>query len=110
MTIRHDYIAATIKNIRKDLKSLGLSENAAAEALGMSRSTLNAFMNGLYRKNQKRTLKALLNNKGWSPLTTDLLECLLAWDTLAISGALPSLTDLESEDHHKTQGVNMAAE
>lgn len=78
--LRIDYHSEATRLIREDLSRLQVSERSAADGIGISNSTFNAFLNMEYRKAQSKTLKKLLDCMIWAPQTREALQLLRDYD------------------------------
>lgn len=87
--VRQEIHAVAAQRVRQDLQSLQVSERTAARLIGISNSTLNAFLNLEYRTAQKRTIEKLLKSSVWSEGTRAMLETLRDYDVMLFQHRLP---------------------
>jgi len=87
-SLKLDYVEDAANKARSDLASLGIPGRKAAKLLGMSNSTLNAFLNAEYNNHHGSTLGKLLAAQIWSAETRQALEILANYEELVFDGKI----------------------
>jgi len=74
--IRRDIQQDAARLIQYDLRKLQISQRSAAKHIGISHSTLNAFLNSEYTRPNTKTIETLLDSPVWSEATANELRLL----------------------------------
>lgn len=86
--LKLDCVKNAADMVRRDLANLGISIRTASKMLGMSNSTLHAFLCAEYNSPHHATLNKLLSASIWASDTRSALETLANFEQLVFSGLL----------------------
>lgn len=86
--LKLDCVRNAADKVRRDLANLGVSIRTASKLLGMSNSTLHAFLCAEYNNPHQSTLEKLLLATVWEADTLAALEVLANFDELVFAGSL----------------------